>query len=212
MASLASYIDYTLLRPGTRTEEISHLCSEALAWRFAAVCVPPCYVSLARMWLNGSGVRVCSVVGFPHGMSLAKAKLIEAELLIEQQVEELDLVLNPSWVKNQDWEALTDEAFLFCKLCKSHGALSKLIIESGSLSLEEIEQVCDICVEVGADFVKTSTGFSAVGAELEKVAYMRQILPPETRIKASGGIRDRETAWAFIEAGAERIGTSALLY
>lgn len=211
MFAVASYIDYTILKIGTTTEQVDELCRQALEQQYAAVCVPPYYVPDAAAMLEGSEVKVCTVVGFPHGMHLTQTKLIEGEQLIQAGAQELDLVSNLSALRNQDHDFLKAEIGTFSELCRSHSVTSKVIIESGLLDFPELQIISEICVQSGIDIIKTSTGFAGVGAELEKVAYLREILPSETGIKASGGIRDLETAQAFIQAGATRIGTSTLI-
>lgn len=207
----AKHIDYTALKPGTTEAEIDLLCEQAKTQGYAAACVPPFYVPEAAASLSGSGVQVCTVVGFPHGLHLTSTKWAEARDLIAAGAQELDLVSNLSALRNQDFPFLREEIKAFGQLCHEHRVTSKVIIESGLLTQEEAKIVSEICVEGGIDYVKTSTGFAAVGAELDKVAYLRSLLPDHVRIKASGGIRDLATARAFIEAGASRIGTSTLI-
>lgn len=208
---LAAHIDYTLLRPGCTQQEIAQLCQTAVQHQFAAVCVPPYHLLAARQYTAGSTVQRCTVVGFPHGMHLAETKHAEAEHLLREGAEELDMVINLCMVRDQRWSEISHEIAGFTALCSEYQAVSKIIIESGVLSMDEVKILCELCTAAGADFVKTSTGYAATGAELEKVQFMREILPTHIRIKASGGIRTREAALAYIQAGAHRIGTSALL-
>ena len=208
---LNQHIDYTILRPGTREEEVVKLCQEAMTHQFVAACVPPCYLKRAAQELTGSDVAACTVVGFPHGMHLGESKLAEAQALIKQGADELDIVYNAGFFFSQKYKQIQRELAAFATLCRDHEVVSKVIIESALLSLEDIKQICEICVSAQADYVKTSTGFVQGGAELEKVVYMHSILPPEVKIKASGGIRDAQTAQNFIHAGANRIGTSSII-
>lgn len=211
MRPIHTYIDYTLLRPGCTRSQIAELCQQALDQQYAAACIPPWYTGTAVSLLSGSAVNVCTVVGFPHGMHLTETKLAEATHLIAAGAQELDLVSNLAALRSREWQAIGREIRDFVRLCRAHRVTSKIIIESGSLDLGEVARICDICSEAEADFVKTSTGFAERGAEIGKVAEMRRLLPPEIRIKASGGIRDYDTARQFIEAGADRIGTSSLI-
>lgn len=205
------YIDYTALKPEILETEIISLCQTAIEQQYFAVCVSPYYVEKAKSALEGAAVKVCSVVGFPSGMHLISTKAKEAEDLILCGADELDMVINISALKNRKMQYLKAELMAFTLICQQKKVVSKLIIESGLLSVDELRFICDICSDFSLDFVKTSTGFNGKGAELEKVRLMREWLRPEIAIKASGGIRDIETALAFIEAGATRIGTSAKL-
>ncbi len=211
MNPIQTYLDYTLLRLGTTVSDVYQLCDEAMEAGCAAVCVPPCYVPGLKERLAGSGVKLCSVVGFPHGMHLSSIKVTEARTLLDIGAEELDMVVNLGRFRSGDLRHTKAEIEGFVQQCQRRNAVSKVIIESGLLSFEEVEQFCDICSEANVTFVKTSTGFAGVGADRDKVEKMREYLPDHIQIKASGGIRSRETAKAFIEAGATRIGASTLL-
>lgn len=204
-------IDYTLLRQDVRPAEILALCEVAIANRYATVCVPPYCVQTAAVSLGGSSVRVCTVIGFPMGYQLPEAKAAEARQLITLGASEIDAVINLAAYRAGDWQTLDTELSLLRQAVPKGSHLLKVILETWLLTLTEIEPLALVCVAAGVDFVKTSTGFAAVGAELEKVAYLRQILPIEVGIKASGGIRDLETARKFVAAGAIRIGTSAAI-
>jgi len=211
MYAIAPHIDYTLLKPGAHRAEVETLCHEAKAQRYAAACVSPYFLPLAVDLLRDSRVKPCTVVGFPHGLHHMETKLEEARLMVELGAKELDMVINLSALRSGDWDSLRTEIAGFQELCAAWRVTSKVIIESGLLDREEIRKICDLCVEEEVDFVKTSTGFAAVGAELDKVAFLRDILPPQVQIKASGGIGNYSTALAFLEAGATRIGTSTLI-
>jgi deoxyribose-phosphate aldolase len=210
MRPIQEYLDYTLLRLGATVSDVYQLCDEAMASNCCAVCVPPCYVPGLKDRLSGSGVRLCTVVGFPHGMHLTSIKVTEARTLLDIGVDELDMVVNLGRFRSGDHRYTKAEIEGFVQQCQRREAVSKVIIESGLLTFDEVDRFCEICAEAGADFVKTSTGFAGVGAELDKVARMRSVLPDHVQIKASGGIRSLESARAFIQAGATRIGASTL--
>ncbi|QJX46100.1 deoxyribose-phosphate aldolase [Hymenobacter taeanensis] len=206
--NLASYIDHTLLRPDAQPEQIEQLCQEAADNQFASVCVPPCYVRLAVETLRDTGVPVCTVIGFPLGYGLAKVKFFEGHQALSEGATELDMVINIGALKAGRVEEVEEEIGELAELCHLRGALLKVIIETALLTEDEIVLACEICAEAGADFVKTSTGFAGRGASISDIELMRQSLPTHIRIKASGGIRTRETALALIAAGADRIGSS----
>lgn len=207
-ASLAPYIDYTLLRPGCQRTEIQALCDTAVERGYAAVCVPPYFVAEASRRVEGSAVRVATVIGFPHGMHLTESKRTEALLALQMGASELDMVINLAAYFSGDESYVRAELSHLTRLAHEHSALLKIILETALLTPEQIVELCGWCAVEGVDFVKTSTGFAAKGAEIDTVRLMRQALPPSVKVKASGGIRSAEAAWAFIEAGAERIGTS----
>lgn len=212
MRSLASYIDYTLLRPGCQRAEIDALCQTAVERGYAAVCVPPYYVSDARRFIPPeSPVRIATVVGFPHGMHLTETKYTEASLALQSGAQELDMVLNLAAYFSGDKPYVQAELTTLSKLAEKHQAILKVILETAYLSDKQVQELCEICAEAGVHYVKTSTGFASKGAEIETVRLMRAVLPPHVKVKASGGIRTAEAAWAFIEAGADRIGTSTAL-
>lgn len=203
---LAPFIDHTNLDPAARKEDISKLCDEALEMGFASVCVNPCYVSLASEKLKGSCVKVCSVVGFPLGAGTSQVKAYEAERAYADGAEEIDMVMNISHAKNGSFCLLRDDIAAVVKAvprCKV-----KVIIEACLLEDSEIIEACKAACEAGAHFVKTSTGFSCGGATTRAVELIRKNLPQSMGVKASGGIRDRESAEEMIRAGANRLGTS----
>ena len=211
MQSLASHIDYTALKPGMTQGDALELCQLAGKHEFAAACLPPYFVSVATEVLAGSATKVCTVVGFPHGMHVMETKLAEADQLIQAGVEELDIVANLAAFRSGELAYWQEEIEAFAQLCRRARVTSKVIIESGLLSIAEVDIAADLCIKAQVDFVKTSTGFAQVGAELDKVRRLREILPPHMYIKASGGIRSREVALEYIAAGANRIGTSTLI-
>ncbi|MCS6894822.1 MAG: deoxyribose-phosphate aldolase [Bacteroidia bacterium] len=208
---LSRYIDYTLLRPGCTREEILALCDTAIQRRYAAVCVPPYFVSDAVRRLEGSLVAVATVVGFPHGMQLTEIKAEDARLALAMGARELDMVINLSAYFSGDERYVRAEIQHLAELAHAQSALLKVILETALLSPSQIQELCHWAADAGADFVKTSTGFAAKGAEIEAVKLMRDSVPASVGVKASGGIRTAEAAWAFIQAGATRIGTSSAL-
>lgn len=208
---LAPYIDYTLLRPGCTRTEIQALCEKAVERGYAAVCVPPYFVSDAVRYVEGSTVRVATVIGFPHGMHLTEVKAEEVRLALQMGAQELDMVINLAAYFSGDESYVRAEIRHLADMADAEGALLKVILETALLTPQEIALLSRWAAESGAHFVKTSTGFAAKGAELEAVRLMRASVPPSVGVKASGGIRTVEAAWAFIEAGANRIGTSTAL-
>ncbi|MCX8111699.1 MAG: deoxyribose-phosphate aldolase [Bacteroidia bacterium] len=208
---LAPYIDYTLLRPGCTRAEIIALCERAIARHYAAVCVPPYFVPEAKRQVEGSPVRVTTVIGFPHGMHLTEVKISEAYLALQMGAQELDMVINLAAYFSGDERYVRAEMEQLVNSTHEHGGLVKVILETALLTPTQIQELCRWAAESGADFVKTSTGFAAKGADVETVRLMRQSVPDSIGIKASGGIRTPEVAWSLIEAGATRIGTSTAL-
>lgn len=209
MIDVARYIDHTILKPCTLSDDVRKICSEAIEYNFAAVCIPPPFVKSAKKHLLNSAVRVATVIGFPFGYSVAKAKLAETEQAISDGADELDVVINISALKNGSWSYLESEMSLLSSRIHDHNRLVKVIIESGILNDEEIIRCCGIYAKIGVDYLKTSTGYAEAGATLHAVQLMRANLPSVIKIKASGGIKTYETAKEFIKAGADRIGCSA---
>lgn len=205
--NIASYIDHTLLAADASEAQIIKLCDEARTWSFASVCVNTCRVPLAAKALEGSGVKVCTVVGFPLGAMDSRSKAMETENAVKAGADEIDMVINIGYVKDKAWDAVLDDILAVRKACE--GKVLKVILEVCLLTDEEIVKACQLCVEAGADFVKTSTGFSKHGATLESVRLMKKTVGDRALVKAAGGIRDRETALKMIEAGADRLGCSA---
>jgi deoxyribose-phosphate aldolase len=207
--NVASYIDHTVLKPTTVLEDIMKLCDEAREYRFAAVCVPPPFVKASAEFLDGTDVKIATVAGFPFGYSAPSAKLAEAQQAMADGADELDVVINISAAKSGLWEELRQEMKPIIDAVRRDRKVIKIIIESGVLTDDEIVQCCHIYASLGTDFVKTSTGYADTGATLRAVQLMREHLPSEIRIKASGGIRTFDAVMQFIDAGAARIGTSA---
>ena len=207
--SLNKYIDHTILKPTCLVADIEKLCAEAKQYDFAAVCVPPNFVKLAKEKVAGSTVQVATVIGFPFGYSATEAKIAEIILAMVDGADELDVVANISAIKNADWSAIADEINHIMPIIRSKNKLVKIIIESGVLTDDEIIKCCDIYGIAGIDYLKTSTGYAEKGASVEAVKLFRKHLPDQVQIKASGGIRDYATAQLMIDAGATRIGCSA---
>ena len=206
---LNKYIDHTILKPTCLVSDIEKLCAEAKQYDFAAVCVPPNFVQLAKEKLVGSTVQLATVIGFPFGYSATEAKFAEIFLAMVDGADELDVVATISAIKNGDWTAIADEINHILPIIRSKNKVVKIIIESGVLTDEEIMKCCDIYGIAGIDYLKTSTGYAEKGASVEAVKLFRKYLPDQVQIKASGGIRDYATAKLMIDAGATRIGCSA---
>lgn len=207
--NIAPYIDHTILKPTTLIADIETLCSEAKQYGFAAVCVPPNFVKKAKALTAGSAVKVATVIGFPFGYSAVEAKIAEILLAIVDGVDELDVVINISAIKNGDWMYLADEINHIMPIIRSKNKVIKIIIESGILTDEEIIKCCEIYGIAGIDYLKTSTGYAEKGATVEAVKLFRLHLPANIQIKASGGIRDYAFAKQLVDAGATRLGCSA---
>lgn len=203
---MSKYIDHTILKADARKEDIERICREAKEQDFASVCVNSCWVALAKRLLEGSTVKVCTVVGFPLGAMSTAGKVAETEIAVKDGAEEIDMVINVGWLKDGDDAAVTEEIRAIKKACGSH--ILKVIIEACLLSDEEKVRACRDSVAAGADFVKTSTGFSKGGATVHDVRLMKETVKDACKVKAAGGIRTPEDMDAMIEAGAERIGTS----
>lgn len=205
---IAGMIDHTLLKQDGSDEQVMKLCKEAKEYHFFSVCVNPVNAALAHDQLKGSDVKVCTVIGFPLGASTTGTKCFEANEAVENGAAEVDMVINVGKVKSGDWgfvkrdiEAVT--------ACVKGRALVKVIIETCLLTDEEKVRVCGICKEAGADFVKTSTGFSTGGATAADVALMRKAVGPDMGVKASGGVKSAGAAKEMVQAGATRLGTSS---
>lgn len=206
---IASFIDHTILKPTTTSQEVKNLCGEAKEYGFAAVCIPPPLVKNAKSYLKETNVKVATVIGFPFGYSNAKAKIFETQQAIEDGADEMDVVINLIALRGQVWDYLESEIKYIVQAIHKNERIVKVIIESGILREEEIIKCCEIYAKAGVDFLKTSTGYAEKGATLEAVQLMRKTLPSSIRIKASGGIRNYQFAKQLIAAGADRIGCSA---
>ncbi|HSC53117.1 MAG TPA: deoxyribose-phosphate aldolase [Phnomibacter sp.] len=206
---IAAAIDHTLLKPGMTNSQLEILCAEADQYGFASVCVPPLFVKQAKQYLQNSQSKVATVIGFPFGYSAIEAKIAEILLAIVDGADELDMVVNFTAIKNNDWEFVANEINHVMPIIAAKEKLIKVIIESGVLTDEEIIKCCDLYGAAGVHFMKTSTGYAEKGASVHAVQLMRKHLPESIAIKASGGIRDYAFAAELMAAGATRLGTSS---
>ncbi|MCI8608745.1 MAG: deoxyribose-phosphate aldolase [Firmicutes bacterium] len=206
---LNQYFDHTLLKPDATRAQIEALCREAIQYEFYAVCVNSCYVGFCADLLRGSDVKIAAVVGFPLGAMTTGAKAFETAEACMDGAREIDMVLNVGAFKDGRYDDVRDDILAVVQAAKPYGTIVKVILETCLLTAEEIEEACHLAKESGAHFVKTSTGFGAGGARPEDVALMKKTVGDFMEVKASGGIRDYETAMKMIEAGADRIGASA---
>jgi deoxyribose-phosphate aldolase len=207
--NLASYIDHTLLKQNATSEQIITLCQEAKEYQFASVCINPTHVRLCAELLRNSGVKVCTVIGFPLGANTTATKVFETQDAIQNGASEIDMVINIGALKNGDYSLVAKEISEIARATHSGDAILKVIIETCLLSEEEKVIACLLAKQAGADYVKTSTGFSTAGATLEDVALMRKVVGPEMGVKAAGGVRNLDDAENMISAGATRLGASA---
>ena len=206
--SIAAYIDHTLLKQDAAAPQIDRLCAEAAQYHFASVCVNPWYVPRCVKHLQGTGVKVCTVVGFPLGATTTESKVFETLQAVKSGAEEIDMVMNVCAMKSGNTRAIEQEIQALAAAVEGH-AILKVILETCLLTEEEKILACQIAKRAGADYVKTSTGFSTGGATVADVALMRRTVGPEMGVKAAGGIRDYAAAKAMLDAGATRIGASA---
>lgn len=210
MENLNKYIEHTLLKQDAAKEDFEKLFAEAKEYNFLGVCVNPVYIKLAKKALEGTDVKVVTVVGFPLGANKTEVKAFEASCAVADGADEVDMVLNVSALKDKNYDYVRED-IKAVKIASKNAPL-KVILETDLLTKEEIKKACEICVEAKADFVKTSTGFvkNGVGAKVEDVKLMYETVSPfGLKVKASGGIRDKESALKLIEAGASRLGTSS---
>ena len=201
-------IDHTALKPNTNKESILKLIAEAKTYDFASVCVNPCWVALAHQELKNTDVKVCTVIGFPLGANTTEVKVFETKDAIEKGAQEIDMVINIAMLKDKEYDYVENEIHQIVEAAKDK-AIVKVIIEACLLTDEEKIKACELSQKAGADFVKTSTGFSTGGATVHDIALMRKTVGAEMGVKASGGVHTHEEALAMIEAGANRIGASA---
>ena len=211
MNKFSKYFDHTLLKPDSTQQDILKVVSEAVSLDAAAVCVNGSHVRSVRRFIDacGADVKVAAVCGFPLGAMASNAKAYEAQLALEDGADEIDLVMNIGQAKAGNWAYVEDEVYSIAEMCHESGAILKLIIETCLLTEEEIVRACRSAAAAGADFVKTSTGFSTGGATVRDVALMKKTVGDDLKVKASGGIRTLPDALAMIEAGADRLGCSA---
>lgn len=204
---IASYIDHTLLKPTATAEELKKLCAEAAEYSFASVCVNPCNVAVAKSLLDGTSVKICTVIGFPLGAGKTETKVFEAKEALKDGCDEFDMVINIGKLKDKDYDFVRKDISAV-KDAIGNKTL-KVIIETGLLEDEEKIAVSKLCLEAKADFVKTCTGFAQGSATVEDIALIKKTVGNNSFIKASGGVRNLQSAKALIEAGADRIGASA---
>jgi deoxyribose-phosphate aldolase len=207
--SIKALIDHTLLKADAVEADVHRICEEARSFGFAAVCVNPGWIKTASDVLRGSSVRPCTVVGFPLGATFPEAKAFEAEQAIQQGAREVDMMINVGALKDRNYQLIAREVSTVLQVCHGDGALLKVIIETAYLTEDEKIKACEIVRDLGADFVKTSTGFASSGAQVEDVALMRRVVGRAVGVKAAGGIRDWITFQSMVQAGANRIGTSS---
>jgi len=206
---VAALIDHTLLKPDATRQHIEELCREAAQFKFATVCVNPVWVALAARWLSTTGVRVCSVVGFPLGATTADVKGYETRRAIFDGAREIDMVINIGALKSGDLRTVERDVEAVTAPCRDCGVLSKVIIEAALLTDDEKVTACTLAKTAGADYVKTSTGFGPGGATAADVTLMRRVVGAEMGVKAAGGVRDLQGLQAMVAAGATRVGASA---
>ncbi len=207
--NLNTYIDHTLLKPDAVEADIIALCTEAKEYQFASVCVNPVNVPLVKKELNGTAVKTCSVIGFPFGTQSTSIKLAETEDALKNGAEEIDMVINVGKLKEGNSVYLENEIRQLADVCHKNNAILKVIVETCYLEEKDIAMICSAIETAEADFIKTSTGYGSRGASLEDIALFKKHLKKDTKIKASGGIRNKQDALAYIEAGCSRIGTSS---
>lgn len=205
---ILALVDHTLLSQTTTWEEIKVICDDAIRYQTASVCIPPSYVKAAKEYV-GDRMKICTVIGFPNGYNTTAVKIFETTDAVNNGADEIDMVINLGMVKNGRFDELTEEIRAIKKAC--NGKLLKVIIETCLLTEDEKVQLCKSVTEAGADFIKTSTGFSKAGATVADVALMRANVGPEVRVKAAGGISSLEDAEDMIKAGADRLGTSRIV-
>lgn len=201
-------VDHTILTPTATWEQVKTVCDEGMKFSVSSVCIPPRYVKRANDYV-GSGLKLCTVIGFPNGYAAPEVKVFETEDAIRDGADEIDMVINQGLAKEGDWEGVLSEIRAVKTSCK--GRILKVIIETCNFTDEEKITLCRIVSMSGAEFIKTSTGFGSGGATAEDVRLLREHVSPDVRVKAAGGIRTFEQAQAMIDAGADRIGTSTLI-
>lgn len=205
---ILKHVDHTLLSQTATTKEIINLCDEGLRHGVASVCIPPSYVKQAREYL-GDKLKVCTVVGFPNGYNTTEVKLFETQNALENGADEIDMVINIGWVKDKKYKNLEAEVGKIKQLCGDK--ILKVIVETCLLNEDEKINLCKIITQSGADFIKTSTGFSKSGAKIEDIKLFSKNVGEKVKIKAAGGIKSLEDAEKFLSAGADRLGTSNIV-
>lgn len=200
-------IDHTVLKADTPLETVKRICDEAMEYGFASVCINPCHVAYCADYLKDSDVNVCTVIGFPLGANTSATKAFETKDAIANGADEIDMVMNIGALKDKNYDLVRDDVKAVVEA--ANGILVKVILETCLLTEDEIKKACELCVEAKADFVKTSTGFSTRGATIEDVKIMKAAVQGKAKVKAAGGVRTHEDMVKIVEAGADRIGTSA---
>ncbi len=208
LKELLSHVDHTLLAPTATWEQIKNLIDEGISYGTASVCIPPSYVREASDYAAGR-VKICTVIGFPNGYNTTQIKCLEASEAIQSGADEIDMVVNLGWVRGGDWNSVTQEIASVKQVCGHH--ILKVIIETCLLTEDEKIAACEAVTEAGADYIKTSTGFSKGGATFEDVALLAEHVGPGVRVKAAGGISSIEDAERFLALGADRLGTSRIV-
>ena len=206
---IKNYIEHTVLKADTSIQDIKNVCKDAVDNEFFGVCVPPYYVKEAKKELNDSDVKLVTVIGFPLGYSTTPAKVEEAKKAIDEGADEIDMVINIAALKEKDYAYVDNDISTVCNVVHIKGSKLKVIIETALLTKKEKIKAIELCTKAEVDFVKTSTGFSTSGAKVEDIELMREKLPKNIKIKASGGIKTKEQAMALIKAGADRLGASS---
>ena len=201
--------DHTILKADATRKDVKRVCDEAMAYSFCSVCVNSYYVPYVANLLHGSDVKICSVVGFPLGAMSTRSKALEAKIAVMDGADEIDMVINVGALKDRDYSVVLEDIKAVKEACGEH--ILKVIIETCLLTDDEKVKACELAKEAGADFVKTSTGFSSAGAKVEDVRLMRETVGSDMGVKASGGIHDKEFAKELVDAGANRLGTSATI-
>lgn len=210
---ILSKVDHTLLKVTATENDIKKICDEAINAKTASVCIPQCYVKMASEYVNGK-IPICTVIGFPNGNSSTTIKAMEAAEAFENGASEIDMVVNIGQLKAKNYDYVKKEIYYLACLAHENAGILKVIIETCLLEDEEIEKMCHICAQSGADYIKTSTGFSTSGANEHVLEIMAKTIKENNlplKIKAAGGISDKETAIRFLEIGADRLGTSKLI-
>ncbi len=205
---LCSHVDHTLLLQGATWDEIKAICDDAISYGTASVCIPPCYVKQAADYM-GNKVAVCTVIGFPNGNATTAVKVFEAKDAIANGAEEIDMVINIGWLKDKKYDLVEDEIRALKAACGKR--ILKVIIETCLLTEEEKVKMCEIVTNAGADYIKTSTGFSTGGATFEDIGLFAKHVGPNVKIKAAGGISSLDDAEKFLSLGADRLGTSRII-
>lgn len=200
-------IDHTVLKADTPLETVKRICDEAMEYGFASVCINPCHVAYCADYLKDSDVNVCTVIGFPLGANTSAVKAFETKDAIANGADEIDMVMNIGVLKDKNYDLVRNDVKAVVEA--ANGTLVKVILETCLLTEDEIKKACELCVEAKADYVKTSTGFSTRGATIEDVQIMKAAVQGKAKVKAAGGVRTHEDMVKIVEAGADRIGTSA---